>query len=145
MSCTQAQQQQQHQEPQQELASDPLESSQTAQHDDDLTSANEARRPQTASLNAGSPRETSAANMGAEGRYPVGSAQLQHHTSGTQAAVTEEVVECVVCWAADACMVFAPCGHLCTCELCAQACLEVASRLCPMCRTPVASSISLKH
>ena len=144
MSCIQAQQQQQ-QEPQQELASDPLEFRQFAQHDEDITSASEARRPQSASLNACSPRETSAANMGAEGRYPVDSMQLQHHTFGTQAAVTEEVVECVVCWAADACMVFAPCGHLCTYELCAQACMEVASRLCPMCRTPVVSSISLSH
>ena len=36
-------------------------------------------------------------------------------------AVCAEDAECVVCWAADANVLFQPCGHLCICSACAAA------------------------
>ena len=53
-----------------------------------------------------------------------------------------EEVECIVCWAAGAEVVFQPCGHLCTCSSCAEPFL--GQRLaCPMCRATVAGGISV--
>ena len=53
--------------------------------------------------------------------------------------------ECVVCWSAGAEVIFQPCGHFCTCENCAKPWLGVGGPSCPLCRTPVTSSISLRH
>jgi hypothetical protein len=43
---------------------------------------------------------------------------------------TEESHECVVCMDRGKTTAFVPCGHLCVCETCAEAC-----DICPMCRT----------
>ena len=49
----------------------------------------------------------------------------------------KELTECVVCWEVDASVLFQPCGHLCTCLACANACMLIEARTCPMCRTYV--------
>ena len=44
--------------------------------------------------------------------------------------------DCAVCWAAQAQVIFQPCGHLCTCKSCAGPFL--AQKLpCPMCRASI--------
>ena len=61
--------------------------------------------------------------------------------SAADAALEEE--ECVVCWAAEAAVVFQPCGHLCTCSCCAQPFLA-QSRACPMCRATITGGITVQ-
>ena len=50
--------------------------------------------------------------------------------------------DCVVCWAAGACIILQPCGHMCTCEACSQAFILPAV-LCPMCRATVKGTIAV--
>ena len=50
-------------------------------------------------------------------------------------------MECVVCWAEDACICFQPCGHLVTCSGCAQPILEQGLP-CPMCRALIEGGIA---
>ena len=50
--------------------------------------------------------------------------------------------ECVVCWAAGACIILQPCGHMCTCEACSQF-FKSPAALCPMCRARVKGTISV--
>ena len=49
--------------------------------------------------------------------------------------------ECVVCWAAAACVIFQPCGHFCTCHACAQPFRD--GQGCPMCRETITAAIEL--
>ena len=67
-------------------------------------------------------------------------ADLGAHEGGSSA---DEVMECVVCWEAAASVVLRPCGHMCTCEACADACLGAEPRLCPLCRTSVMTCIAV--
>ena len=53
-----------------------------------------------------------------------------------------ETEECVVCWAAVACIILTPCGHMCTCEACSQVFASPAV-LCPMCRARVKGTIAI--
>ena len=50
--------------------------------------------------------------------------------------------ECVVCWVAEPSIIYLPCGHMCTCEGCAQSFQIQAVPACPMCRAPVTSMIA---
>ena len=52
--------------------------------------------------------------------------------------------ECVVCWAADASVLFQPCGHFCTCSDCAEPFLW-QSVACPMCRTPISAGVVVSN
>ena len=52
------------------------------------------------------------------------------------------VDECVVCWEADAELIFRPCGHACACSSCAYLFLT-SSALCPMCRAPIEGGIAI--
>ena len=52
------------------------------------------------------------------------------------------VDECVVCWEADADLIFRPCGHACACSSCAHLFLT-SSALCPMCRAPIEGGIAI--
>ena len=47
-----------------------------------------------------------------------------------------ETEECVVCWAAEVCIILQPCGHMCTCKACSQV-FKSPAVLCPMCRARV--------
>ena len=53
-----------------------------------------------------------------------------------------ETEECVVCWAAGACIILQPCGHMCTCEACSQV-FRSPAVLCPMCRARVKGTIAV--
>ena len=59
-----------------------------------------------------------------------------------ESAPVFETEECVVCWAAEASIIFEPCGHMCTCEACSQVFTSSAA-LCPMCRADVRSTIAI--
>ena len=50
--------------------------------------------------------------------------------------------DCTVCWCAESCVIFQPCGHLCCCELCASP-IVAAGALCPMCRASVMSVLTI--
>ena len=52
------------------------------------------------------------------------------------------VGECVVCWEANAELIFRPCGHACACSSCAHLFLT-SSALCPMCRAPIEGGIAI--
>ena len=54
-----------------------------------------------------------------------------------------EAAECVVCWAADANVLYLPCGHCCTCQGCAQSFQLDTLPACPMCRQTVASMVTM--
>ena len=58
--------------------------------------------------------------------------------------VPGDEMECAVCWAADASVIFQPCGHTCTCPACAQLVLSTG-HLCPMCRGTVEGGIALER
>jgi len=58
------------------------------------------------------------------------------------ASRVEEEVQCVVCMDERKQHVMMPCMHMCVCEACAQRLLEVQTTpLCPVCRTPVESTM----
>ena len=50
--------------------------------------------------------------------------------------------QCVVCWAAEAIVLYWPCGHKCTCQGCSGAFVACAV-LCLTCITPVSNAILL--
>ena len=73
-----------------------------------------------------------------------GSSDTEGHSGmHGHASTAGDSVECVVCWEAEACVVFHPCGHLCTCERCADACTSTDATPCPLCRTPVITCIAV--
>ncbi|EET00070.1 Hypothetical protein GSB_21792 [Giardia duodenalis] len=47
---------------------------------------------------------------------------------------------CCICLENDACIVFIPCGHLCTCRVCDR---SLTRRQCPICRTRIESSYTI--
>lgn len=49
--------------------------------------------------------------------------------------------ECVVCFENDKTIVFAPCGHYCTCKSCSDAIVNKNNE-CPMCRTIIKIAVS---
>ena len=51
-------------------------------------------------------------------------------------------VECVVCWEAEAGVVFQPCGHACTCMSCAESFLA-SGVCCPMCRAQITAGVAV--
>ena len=48
----------------------------------------------------------------------------------------KEQTLCKICLDKPVCIVFLPCGHLCTCDSCAP-----AMRVCPICRTDVKGTV----
>ena len=71
-------------------------------------------------------------------------AHHQHATPCIQPAETEspEARECVVCMEEHRTTAMVPCGHRCVCDACAASCFAAGqSRLCPMCRAPVVSTM----
>ena len=61
---------------------------------------------------------------------------------GLASTSSYEAAECVVCWAAEAVVLFQPCGHMCTCQGCSGA-FAASATSCPMCRTIVSNAIVL--
>ena len=55
--------------------------------------------------------------------------------AAASAAMEEEDASCVVCMEAERSHLFAPCGHLCVCEMCAALVMSGDTK-CPMCRVP---------
>jgi hypothetical protein len=67
-----------------------------------------------------------------------------HVTPCIQPAETEppDARECVVCLEEHRTTAMVPCGHRCVCDACAASCFAAGqSRLCPMCRAPVVSTM----
>ena len=110
--------------------SDPL-TAQPLAGSQDLAASGFDPAEQTWSADGRAPGSTVAAQTGDHDGARVG--QASDETAGNE--------ECVVCWAANACVIFQPCGHLCTCACCAQ--LFLAGGLCPLCRQPVSTGIVL--
>ena len=68
---------------------------------------------------------------------PVDTPQIQPTETGPP-----ETRECVVCMEEHRTTAMVPCGHRCVCDACAASCFAAAqSRLCPMCRAPVVSTM----
>ena len=68
--------------------------------------------------------------------------QAQLGVAPPAAPRVEEEVQCVVCMDERKQHVLMPCMHMCVCEACAQRLLEVQTTpLCPVCRTPVESTM----
>jgi len=57
------------------------------------------------------------------------------------AQLVEEEVQCVVCMDERKQHVMMPCMHMCVCGVCAQRLLDAQTPLCPVCRTPVESTM----
>ena len=49
--------------------------------------------------------------------------------------------ECIICMAAEKDVVFAPCGHYCSCETCASQIKFGGGGKCPMCRTKITALV----
>ena len=80
-----------------------------------------------------------AAQNKAFAQISAGPAGLAQDCSSTKVFETEE---CVVCWAAAACVILQPCGHMCMCEACSQV-FKSPAVLCPMCRARVKGTIAV--
>ncbi|CAL5223801.1 g6372 [Coccomyxa viridis] len=50
---------------------------------------------------------------------------------------------CIVCWEREREVIFCDCMHMCTCQSCASD-VMAAGALCPMCRTRIHSTITVK-
>ena len=51
--------------------------------------------------------------------------------------------ECTICLSEPRTHAFFPCGHLCVCETCAQACLQGARPACPQCLAPSQNAVKI--
>jgi hypothetical protein len=62
-----------------------------------------------------------------------------------EAIVADNSTDCVVCHNAAAIRAVVPCGHQCLCDDCSQTLsgLVESSRLCPLCRTPLESTLKI--